>query len=88
MSTYKCPDCAANMTLIDNFDGTGFYRCEYCGKSIPVRIQRPQISKDPAFNAMIQDLQRRITAADGKEKAKLEKKLAKELQYRANLHLD
>ena len=88
MADYKCPDCGASMTLFDNYDGTGFYRCEYCGKNIPVKIQKATNSKDPAFDAVIQDLRRRISEASGKEKVKLEKKLTRELIYRANLHRD
>ena len=88
MADYKCPDCAANMILINHYDGTGKYKCEFCGKEIPVRIQMPQPSKDEGFNMMINDLRRRISEASGKEKTKLEKKLARELQYHANLHID
>lgn len=88
MADYKCPDCAANMTLVNHFDGTGKYKCEYCGKEIPVKIQMPAVSDDPAFDAMVLELRRRISEASGKEKAKLEKKLARELAYHANLCKD
>ena len=55
---------------------------------IPVKIQMPAVSDDPAFDAMVLELRRRISEASGKEKAKLEKKLARELAYHANLCKD
>ena len=88
MAEYKCPDCGAGMILVNHYDGTGIIKCEYCGKQIPVNIQMPSVSKDPAFDSMINELRRRISEASGKEKAKLEKKLARELAYRANLYID
>ena len=86
MADWKCPDCGASMTLIDNYDGTGSYRCPYCGKDIAVRIQRPAASSDPHLDPYIQELRRQISQAEGKKKEKLEKKLAREIAYQMNVN--
>jgi DNA-directed RNA polymerase subunit RPC12/RpoP len=86
MADWKCPDCGANMTLIDNYDDTGFLRCPYCGKNIPVRITRPALAQDPYLSPYIQELRRQIAQAEGKKKEKLEKKLAREIAYQMNVN--
>lgn len=86
MADWKCPDCGASMTLVDNYDGTGFYRCPYCGKDIPVLIHKPEPAKDPYLSPYIQELRRQIAQAEGKKKEKLERKLAREIAYQMNVN--
>lgn len=41
--TQKCANCAAVMTFIDNQNGTGLFKCPYCGNVLNVSIpQQPQ----------------------------------------------
>ena len=37
MENQKCPNCSANMILINNRDGTTSYKCEYCGNIISIQ---------------------------------------------------
>lgn len=46
MAVQKCPDCAANMILVNNRDGTTSYHCEYCGKTIDIH---PETTADKLF---------------------------------------
>lgn len=40
--TQKCDNCAAPMTFTDNHNGTGFFKCSYCGNILNVRTQQQQ----------------------------------------------
>ena len=103
MPAQKCPDCSANMILVNNRNGTTSFHCEYCGKIIDNRPAsnadkvfslvnrainayneyKENSSGDPYLDQRIADLRKRLEFASGKERAKLEKKLERELQYRA-----
>ena len=47
MDSQKCPQCAAQMILVNKRDGTDAYVCEYCGNIIDIR---PKTASDRIFS--------------------------------------
>ena len=106
MADQKCPDCGANMLLLNNRDGTISYLCKYCGKRFDVQPvstsdklfafakrainaineRREEDDYDPYLDQHIATLRKKLETASGKERAKLEKRLEKDLQYREACH--
>lgn len=97
MNVQKCPNCSANMLLVNNSDGTTSFKCEYCGTIInnrPKNISEKVMAfVNKAVNAVRDDdpfknlspekreeLQKRIDAANEKQKAAYERYIEKKVK--------
>lgn len=55
MVKQQCPNCAAPIELSNNQDGSGFFKCSYCGNIVNVQNQqRPQTALGKAFSIVNQ----------------------------------
>lgn len=75
MDQQKCPSCAAPMIVIDNRDGSYFYKCEYCGNRLDIRAQTVSSRIFALANRVADALNEKPLPEQAKQKKSLSEKM-------------